>query len=345
MEVIHSTPHATKKEEDGLYTMAHQYNQLKSDSGIKMTNIQNIIYVANIILFSVLFYYIYRLYQQKEIEADNISVLVLAILPLFNTLSEMMYYVPDTFKNINTLYHHQDFITELYTYQPSLGAEINFTKGEIRFDHVSFSYHDTIILDDIDIVIPSGSFYTLHGESGSGKSTFLKLILGHLKPTSGTITIDGHVVSELSPISIKQNIMYLDQHASLFHKTVYENILYGHEDTPEQRQRVCDILTKYNILPIFSNSFDFLDKSGGRGGELLSGGQRQLIQIIRCLLHVSPCIIIMDEPTSAIDSKHTDHIIQMIRDIHEQGKTILMISHNEPVTSVLSFKDKKIELI
>ena len=85
-----------------------------------------------------------------------------------------------------------------------------------------------------------------------------------------------------------------------------------------------------------------MEKSVGKEGSRLSGGQRQLIQIIRCLLHSSPPIIIMDEPTSAIDMKHTEHVMEMIKDIHKQGKTILLISHSEPKTSILKFSNKNV---
>ena len=344
MEIIHSTPKAKQKEEDGLNKMSNEYNKLRVTSGMKMTNIQNIIYIGNIILFCILFYYILELYKQKELQANQISVLVLSILPLFNTLSELMYYVPDTYKQWNTLQHNNDFLEELYNYQTHTGKEIQFSSGEIKFDSISFSYQNHSILDNINLTIPSGSFYTLHGESGSGKSTFLKLILGHMKPSSGSIYIDGHSVEELSPISIKQNIIYLNQHATLFNKTVIENILYGHEDTTENRKLIHDIFMKYKVQTIFSDSgsFDFLEKSVGKEGSRLSGGQRQLIQIIRCLLHSSPPIIIMDEPTSAIDMKHTGHVMEMIKDIHKQGKTILLISHSEPETSILKFSNKNV---
>ena len=344
MEIIHSTPNAKQKEEDRLNKMSNEYNKLRVTSGLKMTNIQNMIYIGNIILFCILFYYIYQLYKQKEIQSNQISVLILSILPLFNTLSELMYYIPDTFKQWNTLQHNDDFIVELYNYQTHTGKEIQFSTGEIKVDSLSFSYQNHSILENINITIPRGSFYTLQGESGCGKSTFLKLILGHLKPSSGSIYIDDHSVTDLSPISIKQNIIYLNQHATLFNKTVIENILYGHEDTTENRKLIHDIFMKYKVQTIFSDSgsFDFLEKSVGKEGSRLSGGQRQLIQIIRCLLHSSPPIIIMDEPTSAIDMKHTEHVMEMIKDIHKQGKTILLISHSEPKTSILKFSNKNV---
>jgi ABC-type multidrug transport system fused ATPase/permease subunit len=103
METVHSTVQGKEKEENELHEKSSRYQHLRKKNGTKMIVLQNIIYAFNIVLFSLLFYYIFVLYKKGELPATSISPLILSILPLFNTLSELMYYVPDIVKKWNIL--------------------------------------------------------------------------------------------------------------------------------------------------------------------------------------------------------------------------------------------------
>jgi ABC-type multidrug transport system fused ATPase/permease subunit len=127
----------------------------------------------------------------------------------------------------------------------------------------------------------------------------------------------------------------------LLHDTLYHNMTYGLVNSPELRTKVEDIFKTYKLQTIFqADDFKFLDNSVGKGGELLSGGQRQVIHLIRCFLNTSAKILILDEPTSALDRHHKTIIGKLLQDIHKQGKTILLITHDDTIISphVLKFQ-------
>jgi ABC-type multidrug transport system fused ATPase/permease subunit len=339
MEVIHSTPGAKEKEEEASNERIQQENDKKTEVAKRILLLHNTMYVGNIILFSVLLYYLYDLYKKKELPSDKVGTLILSVLPLFTTMSELVYYVPDLIRQWDIIKFHNDFLEELFdTHHIQYNSELQIDSGEIVFSHSSFSYGKRPIFTDFSITIPSGSFVTLQGASGSGKSTFIKLVLGHEKLQEGEIFISGHNITDISPMLRKQSIAYLHQHTTLFDTTLYENLIYGLEDTPELRERIRKMITMYEIGTVYTtkeDDFSYLEQPVGKGGSNLSGGQRQLLQLMRCLLHPSPRIIILDEPTSAVDVYHTQHVLRMIHDVHQQGKTILLISHDPPPVSQL----------
>lgn len=215
---------------------------------------------------------------------------------------------------------------------------IKLKSGTIEFIDVSFHYNNINLFSKLNIVIPEGIIIALYGPSGTGKSTFVKLIFDILQPKSGKILIDGHNIDKISTKTIKKYIFYLPQNtAKLFSKTIYENIIYGHENNKEMKNYIKHICVKYNIVNIFSNisntvdskdKFSFLKFNVGKLGEFLSGGQKQIIHIIRCILNKESKIVILDEPTNSLDSSIKASIFSLITHLNDQGKTILIITHD-----------------
>jgi ABC-type multidrug transport system fused ATPase/permease subunit len=335
MELVNSTPSALDKEKHACLDLniQHEEQDKNAQQTVRMT--QMIMYACNVVIFVVVLYILYGLYIKNELTNEKVTTVLLSISPLFNNMSEIMYYIPELVKLLSVLNFHEPFVNHLMKQEVSSGIDTTFSSNEIVFDALHFSYGESKLFDNMSLTIPANSFVTLRGPSGSGKTSLLKLLFRIHTPQSGTIRVGGYDLYQLSTACVKQNIMYLHQHSTLLNDTVYHNMMYGLEPTDAVRANVIALLKKYKLHSLFTDtdSFDFLDEKVGILGEKLSGGQRQVVHLIRCMIHDHASIIILDEPTSAVDTHHKALIMTMIKDLHAQGKTILLISHDESVSS------------
>lgn len=198
------------------------------------------------------------------------------------------------------------------------------TKGEIIFDKVDFSYHqEESLFKSISLVIPQGQKVGLVGYSGSGKSTFINLILRLFDISSGRILIDGQDIHEVTQDSLRSAVGVISQNTSLFNRTLRENIAYGKTDATDKEiiaasKRAC-AHEFIETLPLM------YETEAGEGGLKLSAGERQRITIARTFLKNAP-ILILDEATSQLDPL-AEKKIQESLDALMEGKTTLVIAH------------------
>ncbi len=163
----------------------------------------------------------------------------------------------------------------------------------------------------------------LVGLSGSGKSTFIKLISRYYDINDGSIRINGNDIRDITQNSLHKNISVIPQDVSLFNRTLYENIRYGNTEADE-KQVIAAAKKAYadNFIREFPNGYQ--TKVGDRG-IILSGGERQRIAIARAILKNAP-VLIFDEATSALDSESEKHIQKSLANLMK-GKTVLAIAH------------------
>lgn len=205
------------------------------------------------------------------------------------------------------------------------GAEkLQISKGEIIFDNVTFGYSaDEKVFVDKNVIIHRKEKVGLVGASGSGKSTFVNLILHNYELQAGQVLIDGQDVSYVTQDSLYKNITVIPQDASLFNRTIRENILYGNCKADEAE--LVEIAKEAQCHDFITALKDGYDTVVGERGAKLSGGQKQLIAIARAMLKDAP-IVIMDEATSALDPV-TDEKIQRSFNRLIQNKTAIIIAH------------------
>ncbi len=197
-------------------------------------------------------------------------------------------------------------------------------RGEIVFSHVRFGYGDgQLALDDVSFRIAPGERVALVGASGSGKSTIASLILRLYSPQEGTITIDGIDVRDYKCESVRREIGIVLQDAFLFGASIRENIAYGKPDATsnEVQEAACQAYA-HDFISALPDGYDTII---GERGCTLSGGQRQRLCLARAIIK-RPSILILDEPTSAVDAESAALIQDTINRIH-RGKTLLLISH------------------
>jgi ATP-binding cassette subfamily B protein len=198
-------------------------------------------------------------------------------------------------------------------------------KGNIEFDHVTFSYEEgQPVLKDVSFSIKGGQVAAIVGPSGTGKTTIISLIPRFYDPQSGTIKIDGKDIREYKLKSLREQISFVLQDTLLFHATVMDNIAYGKPDaTPQQVIRAAKLANAHAFIEKMPEGYDTMV---GERGVTLSGGQRQRIAIARAVIRDTP-ILILDEPTSGLDSASEQAVIEALDRLME-GRTCIVIAHH-----------------
>lgn len=208
------------------------------------------------------------------------------------------------------------------------------SKGEIVFDQVHFQYKKgQSVFADKSIVIRPGERVGLVGFSGSGKSTFVNLILRFFDVDSGKILIDGQDIKTVTQKSLRSQISMIPQDPVLFHRSLIENIGYGRLDAREEEIITCSKRAHCHEF-IEKLQDGYLSLVGERGVKL-SGGQRQRIAIARAFLKNAP-ILILDEATSSLDSM-TENYIQESLGLLMENRTTIVIAHR---LSTLFYMDR-----
>jgi ATP-binding cassette, subfamily B, bacterial len=219
--------------------------------------------------------------------------------------------------------------TELIDNEPDVkdaedAIEVNALKGNIVFHNVSFRYEDTKqVLEDINLRIPSGETVAFVGPSGAGKTTICSLIPRFYDVNSGSISIDGLDIREMTKKSLRNQIGIVQQDVFLFTGTLRENIAYGNLTATDDQIR--EAARRAHLEEFIASLPEGYETQIGERGLKLSGGQKQRLAIARMFLK-NPPILILDEATSALDTE-TESIIQAALNELSKDRTTLVIAH------------------
>jgi ATP-binding cassette subfamily B protein len=197
-------------------------------------------------------------------------------------------------------------------------------QGAVDFENVSFAYDGAeAVVRDINLAVQPGQCVAILGETGAGKSVLMSLIPRFFDPTAGRILIDGLDVRRLNLEDLRRNIGLVFQESFLFSNTIAANIAFGHPDaTREQIERAAKIAAAHDFITALPRGYDTVL---GESGNSLSGGQRQRLAIARAVL-LEPAILLLDDPTAAIDSE-TEHEIFEALDRAIAGRTTFIVAH------------------
>ena len=219
----------------------------------------------------------------------------------------------------------QDMLNEQPEVQDRPNAiAVPYLHGDIQFENVTFGYEkDKVILDNISFNLKAGEMTAFVGPSGAGKTTICSLIPRFYDVTSGSISIDGIDIRDMTKSSLREQIGIVQQDVFLFTGTIRENIAYGKRGATEDE--ILDALKKAHLEEFVNNLAEGLDTQIGERGLKLSGGQKQRLAIARMFLK-NPPILILDEATSALDTE-TEKIIQDSLAELAENRTTLVIAH------------------
>lgn len=202
----------------------------------------------------------------------------------------------------------------------------------ITLEHVSKAYSTGApALNDVSLHIEAGEFVFVVGDSGSGKSTFIKLLLRELTPTSGTITVNGKDVAKLKRTEIpkfRRNLGVVFQDFRLLKdRNVYENVAFA--------QRIIQVPTKEikRNVPSILSTVGLAGKYKARPKQL-SGGEQQRVALARALVN-NPPILLADEPTGNLDPKNSWEIMKLFEEINEKGTTVVVVTHNREIVNAM----------
>jgi len=311
--------------------------------------VNNLNFVCTIIIFIIVIIaicYLIYLFFQKQITVTLFIALFTVLLLYRERFTSTIQMFPDFMDFIS----RANFILELFDKMKIDFKHVDTKKydshnlpfDEFRYENVSFKYEqgDRMIFENLNMTVKlENKIIGITGLSGNGKSTFAKMMLKLYKPTSGNIYLDGVNLQDIDGDYIRRNITYVNQNTKLFDKSVIDNIYYGCDDR-EHCDKYLKMIMKYPKISELFKNIDMNTKQAGLLGENLSGGQRQVVNFIGGLVLPSK-VVILDEPTNALDIELKKEIIKLIRDFKAHKKCIIVISHDKDVFAIY---DKRIEI-
>ncbi len=251
---------------------------------------------------------------------------------IFNSLWSVMLHMwflgeamAQMFKDYGTIKQALQLVITPHDIRDSEDAqELTVTEGKIAYNDVSFHYNDgKSIFEKKTVIIEPNQKVGLVGFSGGGKTTFVNLILRFFDVDSGTISIDGKNIQDVTQESLRQNIAMIPQDTTLFHRSLMDNIRYGNIDASDKQVIAASKAAHcHEFIETLDQGYETLV---GERGIKLSGGQRQRIAIARAMLKNAP-ILIMDEATSALDSITEKNIQESLQSIMS-NRTTIVIAH------------------
>lgn len=287
-------------------------------------------FIAYITIISCMFFLFYK-YRNNHI-SKLMCVDILTILLIYREkITMIINQVPDYLEFYGRSKYSVSLFNKIMSIKDPVYNNIALAFNEIQFVNVSFKYPETsrIVLKNFTSKIDlnkKNSIIGIKGSSGNGKSTIAKLIIKLYNGYEGDILIDGINIKKVDNEYIRKHITYVNQNSRLFDKKLIDNIYYGCEDKDHCDKMYKEIITSSKIQSLFKNK-NFNEYSAGQNGERLSGGQRQVINIINGLINSSE-IVILDEPTNALDPELKKEVIAIINSFKKHKKAIIIITHD-----------------
>lgn len=281
--------------------------------------------LAMLTMFAAVFYYLITGWQQSRISTGDFVLITFISANIITYTWQLGMELANLFKEIGICQQALKLITASHTVTNIENApDLHVPHGRITFENVKFCYvKGTNIFRDKNLTIKAGEKVGLVGSSGSGKTTFVDLVLRLYDLEAGQIRIDGHDISQVTQESLRNNIAIIPQNPSLFHRSLIENIRYGRLDaTDAQVIKASKQAHCHEFISELEHGYNTLV---GERGTKLSGGQRQRISIARAILKNAP-ILILDEATSSLDSI-TERYIQESLQTLIKDKTTIVIAH------------------
>lgn len=305
-------------------------------------------YLFAFFITAILVLYIYiilRFYKAKKITSETTVKLVIIVLffirYLKSTISRTVHIVIGYGKLAESEEIVQNILNTITPNGNKSGMPVN---GQIEFKNVSFNYgkkmeggeggdQNSNSLENVSFKINPLDRVAIIGTNGSGKSTIVKLIMGYYKVSSGQILHNGVNVLDINREYLRSKIACVNQKVVLFNRSIIDNICYGNTIPKE---KVKQIIRELHVMRIFKNHPQGLETIAGLHGSKLSGGQKQIIYLLRCYLSKKP-IIIMDEPTAAVDTSSKKYIMRMVDEMAKQS-TLIVVTHDAEYAASFSTK-------
>lgn len=308
--------------------LAADEKRMKNNSGRNTAVTNTVILIFDMIMLFTAAHY----YRQGVVGFDGVIIPVLALMSSFGpcvALAALGSTLQNTFAAGNRVL---DILEESPLVEDVKGeSDIEFAGA--KAENVTFAYDGEDILKDFSVELPKERVIGIVGKSGSGKSTFLKLLMRFWKIDKGSIDISGRDIEHINTDNLRNMECYVTQDTHLFHDTIRNNILLAKLDaSQDELENACK---KASIHDFIMSLPDGYDTQVGELGDTLSGGERQRIGLARAFLH-DALFMLLDEPTSNLDSLNEAVILKALND-GRKDKTVVIVSHRE---STMRIADK-----
>ena len=283
--------------------------------------------------FGMLFFSLF-LHLKGEIGFDGVMICTIAMMGSFgpvvalSSLSNNLNQTLASGERVLSILEETPMVKEVPKEKGCQFDHTSFTGAEA--DNVTFAYGEEKILDHYSMEIPAGKIVGIHGVSGSGKSTFLKLLMRFWDVNEGTIKICDKDIKSVATEDLRETESYVTQETHLFRDSIAKNIEIGKPGA--SREEIEEAAKKASIHDFIMTLPQQYDTEVGELGDTLSGGEKQRIGIARAFLHDSP-FILMDEPTSNLDSLNEGIILKSLRESAKE-KTVVLVSHRASTMNV-----------
>ena len=284
----------------------------------------------SIIYFIIFIAICYNAVKRKEMDPGTFVALVLIMFKIFNIIWDLTGYMNDAIGRWGMLTKSFEFLREskIQKLNPTKIVPPMSSSGFV-FRDVTYAYtndnNQKKVLSHFNLHIPKHQKLVVMGTIGSGKSTLLKLMLKQLTCQSGDIYYQGVSYRRMQTSDIRRLIGYIQQQPVLFNRSIYDNITYGLKNTSPND--VNALIKSLKLQTMFADFPKGLHTKAGKNGSNLSGGQRQLVIILRVILQ-NPPVILMDEPTASIDA-NTKKIIYDLLVVLMKNRTVVMVTHDQ----------------
>lgn len=307
--------------------LAKQQEYLSYREGAQRSITNTVILLAS---FGMLFLTLF-LYLNHELGFEGIITCTLSMMGSFGPVVALS----SLSNNLNQTLASGERVLSLLEEKPLVeevegDKETNDSFKGATLNHVTFSYDDETILDDYSLKLEPGTITGIHGVSGSGKSTILKLLMRFWDVNQGSITVNEEEIKQIPTKHLRNMESYVTQETHLFHDSIANNIAIAKKDAT--REEIMEAAKKASIHDFIMALPKGYDTEVEELGDTLSDGEKQRIGIARAFLHDAP-MILMDEPTSNLDSLNEGIILKSLKESSKQ-KTIVLVSHRASTMNI-----------
>ena len=319
------TPARAEGIADCSETLGEKQKALKYREGLTVAVTNTLILLTVLAVLGVSL----SLYQSGQMGAEGVLVCTLSALSSFGPVVALA----NLGASLTQVFASADRVLDLLDEEPVTadvtdGADTAFAGAEAQ--NVSFSYADEEVLHDLSLTIPEKKIVGITGRSGSGKSTFLRLLMRFWDVQDGSVSVDGTDVRKIPTKHLRDMESYVTQETHLFHDSIANNIAIAKPGA--SREEIMEAAKKASIHDFIMTLPKGYDTEVGELGDTLSGGEKQRIGIARAFLHECP-LILLDEPTSNLDSLNEGIILKSLKESAKK-KTVVLVSHRVSTMNV-----------
>ena len=299
----------------------------------------NITIADFIIIFSVIFLLFISYYGLKN---KNLStVAFISIIITLGSSTNYLFEINSELSNIiyytGIIKSNETLLDEILTTKKRNIIDKNLNSGKIEFKNVSFSYEkNKYIFKNFNYTINDKEKVAIMGQSGSGKTTIMKLLIDLHEINEGKILVDNIDIKQIDTSYLRSKIVYINQRTTLFNRSILSNMLYG---TNKDKQNAIDLLNKYDLMMVYNKLPNSINTNSGVNGNNLSLGMQKVTMIIRGVLK-DGIIYAFDEPLTSLDGETRKKIIKLLMG-ELKNKTLIIITHDK---EILPYMNKTLKM-